>query len=78
MTDFQDILSAAQALPSPERAQLIYALWDSVAPEEWAPPSQDWIAESQRRSAELDAGTISASPWPEVRERARRRAGLDE
>ena len=77
MTTVQEILSAAQTLPPAERAQLIHALWDSVSPDDWAPPSDEWIAEAQRRSAALDAGQMTASPWAEVRKRARRKAGLD-
>ena len=77
MPTIQDILDAARALTSAERAQLIQALWDTVSPDDWVPPSADWIAEAQRRSKEYDAGRMAASPWSEVRERARRKAGLD-
>ncbi len=78
MTNLQEILDAAQTLPPDERARLIYALWDTLAPDDWAPPTEQWIAEAQRRSAEYDAGRMTASPWPEVRARARRKAGLDD
>ena len=78
MTTLQEILTAAQTLPSAERVQLIHALWDSVSAEDWAPPAADWIAEAQRRSEMLDAGQMTASPWSEVKHRARRKAGLDE
>jgi putative addiction module component (TIGR02574 family) len=77
MTTLQEILDAAQSLPADERARLIHALWDTMTPEDWGPPSEEWIAESQRRSAELDAGRMTASPWPEVRSRARHEAGMD-
>ena len=77
MTTMQEILDAAQALAPAERAQLIHALWDTVSPEDWAPPRGDWIAEAQRRSEAYDAGQMTASPWSEVRQRARRKAGLD-
>jgi len=77
MMTFDDILGAAQELPAADKARLIAALWDSVPPEEWAAPSEEWVAEAQRRSAEVDAGRMPASPWPEVRQRARRKAGLD-
>jgi putative addiction module component (TIGR02574 family) len=78
MSTVQEILDAAQALPSGERAQLIRALWDTVSPDDWAPPSEEWIAEVQRRSEAYDGGRMTASPWPEVRQRVRRRAGLDD
>ena len=78
MTTVQEILDAAQTLPSAERAQLIHALWASVSPADWPPPSDEWIAEAQKRSEAYDAGQMTASPWSEVRQRARRKAGLDD
>jgi putative addiction module component (TIGR02574 family) len=76
MITFDDIFDAAQGLPPEDRIRLIYALWDTVTPEEWQSPSEEWIAEAQRRSAEYDAGRISAAPWQEVRAWARKNAGL--
>ncbi len=78
MTTVQEILDAAQTLPSAERARLIHALWGTVSPDDWALPSDEWIAESQRRSEALDGGQMTAWPWSEVRQRARRKAGLDD
>ncbi|REJ91699.1 MAG: addiction module protein [Planctomycetota bacterium] len=78
MTTVQEVLEAAHRLPSAERARLIHALWDSVSPEDWSPPADESIAEAQRRSAALDAGRMNTAPWPEVRQRARREAGLEE
>lgn len=78
MTTIQQILDAAQSLPSSERAQLIHALWETIDPADWPPPGDEWIAEAQRRSEALDAGEMTASPWSEVRQCARRKAGLDE
>lgn len=46
--------------------------------DEWPFPSDEWLDEAQRRSDEYDAGRMTAAPWSEVRERARREAGLDE
>ena len=77
MTEYNEILIAARQLPSPERMKLIDTLWETVPPEEWPLPSEAWIAEAQRRSAEFDAGRLTGSSWPEVRERARKQAGLD-
>jgi len=78
VTDYRDVLDAAQQLTSSERVQLIDALWQSVDPEDWSPPSEEWIAEVRSRSALYDAGNIVAYPVAEVRERARRKAGLDD
>jgi putative addiction module component (TIGR02574 family) len=78
MTSLQDILTAAQALPPSQRAQLIAALWENTDPSAWVHPSSEWIDEAGRRSDGYDAGKIRAAPWSEVRERARRKAGLDD
>ncbi len=78
MTTVQEILDAAQALPSVERARLIHALWESISPDDWALPGDEWIAESQRRSEAYDSGEMTASSWAEVRQCARRKAGLDD
>ena len=78
MATFNDVLGAAESLPAQDRIRLVHALWDTVPPVEWPAPSEAWIQEAQRRSAEYDAGQATASPWPEARARARRKAGLDE
>lgn len=78
MSTLEEILSAAQSLPPGERSDLILALWDTLVPEEWPRPSDEWIVECELRSIEVDAGRMSVSPWEEARERIRRKAGLDE
>ena len=78
MTTLQEILHAAQGLPSTERALLIHALWDSISPDDWTPPSDAWVDEAQERSRALDDGQMTTAPWAEVRQRARRQAGLDD
>jgi hypothetical protein len=65
MSTFDDVLGAAQDLPSVDRIRLVQALWETVPPAEWPTPAEEWIEEA-------------ASPWPDVRARARRKAGLDE
>jgi putative addiction module component (TIGR02574 family) len=77
MSTFDEVLHSAQDLPPAERIRLIDALWDTVSPDDWQRPSGEWLAEAERRSAEYDEGRMAASPWPEVQERARRKAGLD-
>lgn len=78
MSTFQDILDAARTLTAVDRMRLVDALWVDVPPKDWPVPSEEWIAEAQRRSAAYDQGQTSVSTWPEVRDRARRKAGLDE
>ena len=77
MTTMNEILTAAHSLPASERAQLIATLWDSVSPVDWVPPDSQWISEANRRSDAYDTGEMTGTPWTEVRERARREAGLD-
>ena len=77
MTSLTEILNAARTLPSGERAQLIAALWDNVLPADWVPPDNQWVAEANRRSDAYESGEMTGATWAEVRERARRKAGLD-
>jgi len=73
MPDYDTVLADASRLPVVDRIQLIEALWDTV-PDEAAPPlSEEWLAEIQSRSAELDAGTAKTVPWEQVRADAIRR-----
>ena len=77
MPTFHDVLHAAQTLTPADRMRLVDALWEDVPPTEWPLPSEEWIAEAQRRSADYDQGRTSATPWTEVRARVRHKAGLD-
>jgi putative addiction module component (TIGR02574 family) len=77
MPAFDEIFKAARSLPVPDRIRLIEAIRATLAPHGASAPSAEWVAEAQRRSAEYDAGRMSASPWPDVCERVRRKAGLD-
>ena len=70
MPTFQDVLSAAQTLSPTDRLRLADSLWEEIPPEEWPLPSEEWMTEAQRRSADYDAGRMTAAPWAEVRERA--------
>ena len=77
MATFDDIMGAASSLSPEDRLRLIDALWDTVEIDSWPAPSEEWIEETKRRSAELDAGRMETSKWSEVKMRARRKAGLD-
>jgi putative addiction module component (TIGR02574 family) len=71
----EQILQSALALPSEERFQLIEAL---IAAEQASPPfDESWREVIQRRSAEIDTGSVKEVHWSEVRQRLRRRIGLD-
>jgi putative addiction module component (TIGR02574 family) len=69
----EDILRAALALPEDERTELVDALLAEQAHSGDLPFDPSWLTEIRRRSAELDAGNVQPTPWPEVRERVRRR-----
>lgn len=77
MPTFGDVLDAARSLSPTDRSRLLAALWDDVPPSQWPLPSAEWIAEAERRSADFDQGLMAATPWIEVRSRARKKAGLD-
>ncbi len=77
MPTFHDVIDAARTLTATERIRLVDALWEDVSPTEWPLPSEEWIAEAQRRSADYDEGRTSATPWIGVQARARHKAGLD-
>jgi putative addiction module component (TIGR02574 family) len=72
----EQVLQTALALPVEERFELIEAL---IAAEQAPVPPFDesWRAVIQRRSAEIDSGTVQPVPWSEVRQRIRKAVGLD-
>jgi putative addiction module component (TIGR02574 family) len=78
MITLNEILDAAQNLPSSDRARLIASLWETTSPLDWVLPNSAWVAEVNRRSDEFDAGKTSGSDWTDVRQRARKAAGLDD
>ncbi len=77
MPTLHDVLDAVRSLTPSDKRRLLEALWEDVPPSEWPLPSEEWIAEAQRRSAAFDQGLMSGAPWTEVRGRARQKSGLD-
>ena len=77
MTTFDDIYHAAQSLPAPDRIRLIDALWNTLPPDEWPPPNDDWIAEAQRRSAKLPQHQLSSATIETTRVAKRRQIRQD-
>lgn len=70
----EQVFQTALTLPTEERFQLIEAL---IAAEQTPPPfDESWRAVIQRRSAEIDAGTVAEIPWSEVRQRLCQQVGL--
>jgi putative addiction module component (TIGR02574 family) len=68
MSGFAEILSAAAQLPVDERLRLIDELTETIPDSEELPLSPEWLAEVERRSAEIDAGAAELVDWEVVRE----------
>lgn len=69
----EQLLNSALQLPEPERLELTDALLAALEPPVPELTGDAWLAELQRRSAELDAGTAVLSSWEEVKQRVRGR-----
>ena len=74
---YDDVLRTACSLDELERVRLVDDLLSTLSPAEAAPLDDAWLAEIDRRSTELDSGTVQMIPWSEVRRRARERANLN-
>ncbi|MFO0952176.1 MAG: addiction module protein [Isosphaeraceae bacterium] len=69
----EQVLRADLALPKEERLDLVEALLASHAPPADLPFDSAGLAEVQRRSAEVETGTVLLDTWSVVHERVRRR-----
>ncbi len=61
------VLIAALALPEAERAELVDRLLESLPPEHDGFTDEEFVAELERRSAEIEQGIVKPIPWSEVR-----------
>jgi putative addiction module component (TIGR02574 family) len=61
------LLVELMKLTPAERIQLAEDLWDSIAPEEMPPLTDEWQQEIERRLAEHQKDPTTAVPWEEVR-----------
>lgn len=69
-----EIIGFASALSTAERRQLVRELLDSFPlDDEVFGLHPEWIAEAQRRAAELDAGSALSVSWDEIRRDAMER-----
>ena len=76
MTEYQDILNHASQLPVDDRIRLIDALASSVPDDRPPSLSPEWIAEINRRSDEIDSGTVETESWNDIRHRLFRKHGV--
>lgn len=77
MPEYQSVLSAAAQLSVADRLRLIDDLAATVPDDEPLSLSPAWLAEIERRSAEIESGAVSTVPWEEVRLQLRKTVGLD-
>ena len=71
MSNYEEIMSAALALPADSRAMLAEELLESLAADEQERINALWVEEAERRDRELEDGTVNALPGEEVMNRLR-------
>lgn len=69
----QELFEEAMRLDPKERAALVRLLIEALDAGTEDGVEDAWRVEIERRMAELDAGTVEAIPWEEVRDRLYRR-----
>jgi putative addiction module component (TIGR02574 family) len=69
----EQLLTSALSLTEAERLEIAEALLSASEPPAPEPTGEAWLAELQRRSAQIDAGEAELTPWPEVKQRVRDR-----
>jgi putative addiction module component (TIGR02574 family) len=72
MATVDDAFLIGQTLNPDEKLELIARLWESIPPREWR-PSDNELAELDRRWSEYESGKVKGIPWEEVRDSVRRR-----
>jgi putative addiction module component (TIGR02574 family) len=77
MSTVDSLFASALQLPAADRMRLIEALWETIPEDEAMTLSPEWLAELDRRSAEIDAGDVTGATWEEVREAAMKRLPQD-
>lgn len=78
MSDYQSVRSAAAELPVGDQLRLIDDLAASMPDDQPPTLSEEWLAELEQRSAEIDGGSARTESWSDVRQRLMHRVGLDD
>lgn len=68
-TTARQLYEEAMKLDPDERVALTGMLIESLDPESDEGVEEAWIAEIERRMAELDSGTVQTIPWEQLRAR---------
>jgi putative addiction module component (TIGR02574 family) len=77
MLGFDAIVSEASQLSVADRLRLIDQLAASVPDDQPPSLSDQWLAEIDRRSKEIDSGSVATEPWNSVRARLFERHGAE-
>jgi putative addiction module component (TIGR02574 family) len=75
--EVSELLRKALSLPTEARAALAGSLLDSLDEIVDESAEAEWEKEIGRRVAELNAGTVKAVPWTEVRRRLSAKLAID-
>jgi putative addiction module component (TIGR02574 family) len=75
MAEYESVLSAAFELTVPERLRLIDELASTVPDDQPPHLSEAWLAEIERRVAELESGAVEGDSWEDVQQRLQRITG---
>lgn len=78
MSSYESILSAASRLSVVDRLRLIDELASSVPDDQPPQISEAWLREIDRRSNELDSGTVVTEDWADIRARLFAQHGVDD
>ena len=67
-TLFEQVLASSKSLTADERAKLARALIASLEQKQDDDAEQRWLAESERRVAEIETGYVTAVSWQEIKQ----------
>jgi putative addiction module component (TIGR02574 family) len=72
--DTNTTLQAVRGWPPEDRLELVFRLWDQLVEDGWQPePTDELVAELERRLAVHEANPQNVRTWEQVLERVRRR-----
>ncbi len=71
--DLTTLLQAVHPWPVEDRLELVFRLWDQLVEDGWQPePSDELLAELDRRLAAHEANPTAVRTWEQIVERVRR------